>query len=222
MVFSVSAAIDRRLRELVDRPIVRLTHGVDFQRFVDSSSGPVPRELAATPRPRVGYIGRINGKVDTNLLADIAAARPAWTIVLLGPIVSDLDDVTRTGLARLEALPNAVLLGGRDPSELPPYFHCVDVGLLTYRLDRWVPYSSPLKYLEFLAAGKPVVSVDIESLREQDRQFVRCASTLPGWLEAIGTMLEEDSPDASRSRQAFASANTWDDRARQVLSHIPE
>lgn len=220
VVFSVSSPIDKRLTEIVDRPITRLAHGVDYHRFADCAGEPAPPELAELPHPRLGHIGRINDKVDTNMLADIALARPTWSVVLLGPIVSDLDATTRAGLARLEALPNAHLFGGKPPLELPAYYHALDVGLLAYRLERWVPYSSPLKYMEFLAAGKPMVSADVEWLRGNDKRFVRCVSALPDWLDAIEAMFTEDSHEIQRLRKEFAAANTWKHRALEVLAHI--
>jgi len=219
LVFSTCEPLDRKLRELVERPFLRLAHGVDAEEYRAAAGGPEPPDLAAIARPRLAHVGRINPKVDTNLLADLATARPDWSVILLGPAVARLDDETRRGVERLRALPNGHVLGGRPPQELPAYYQALDVGLLAYRVHRWVPYISPLKFHEFMAAGKPAVSAPLESLREH-ADLLRFAEGTDAWIAAIESALADDAPERRRHRLELAAASTWQVRAQEVIERV--
>jgi len=53
--------------------------GVDFNLF-KNPSGREPEDISAIPRPRIGTIGKFNRRVDLNLIAAVAKARPKWAI----------------------------------------------------------------------------------------------------------------------------------------------
>jgi glycosyltransferase involved in cell wall biosynthesis len=219
IVLTTCRALEDKLAEHVPRAFTRFLHGVDFAAFEAARDTGEPPELAAIPRPRLAHVGRINSKVDTELLAGIAAARPDWSVVLMGPVVSGLQPRTRAGLERFEALPNAFLLPGRPPADLPRFYHAVDVGLMAYRRDLWVPYIFPLKFLEFLAAGKPLVSTPIDSMREYP-EFVACPGNEADWVAAIEAELAADSVDKAAVRVAFASRNSWRRRAEKIFELV--
>ncbi|MBW2037941.1 MAG: hypothetical protein JRI41_10815, partial [Deltaproteobacteria bacterium] len=61
-------------------------NGVDFDAFVRATHMSVPSDIAALPRPRIGYVGAINAKLDFALLRYVAEAFPACSLVLVGPI----------------------------------------------------------------------------------------------------------------------------------------
>ena len=46
-----------------------------------------PADQAAIPHPRLGYYGVIDERMDLDLLGAVAAARPDWHLVMVGPVV---------------------------------------------------------------------------------------------------------------------------------------
>jgi len=219
IVLTTCGVLEDKLAEHVDRKYTRLLHGVDIEAFTAGLRAEEPDDLKDIPHPRLAHIGRINNKIDTGLLADIAEQNPQWSVVLMGPVVSDLSEATRKGLARLESLPNAFLLPGRRPHELPPYYGAVDVGLMAYHMSFWVPYGFPLKFFEFLGAGKPMICSPLDSMTEFP-EFVTLADSTESWIEAINVALATDSEAKRARRKELASLSSWDHRAGEILGHL--
>ncbi len=118
---------------------------------------PEPVDQAGIPRPRLGYFGVIDERIDLDLLAALADSRPEWQIVLLGPVVK-IDPVT---LPRRE---NLRYLGMKSYAELPAYLAGWDVALLPFARNESTRFISPTKTPEYLAGGCPVVSTSIRDV----------------------------------------------------------
>jgi glycosyltransferase involved in cell wall biosynthesis len=114
-------------------------------------------DQADIPHPRLGFCGVIDERMDLDLLAAAADARPDWHFIMLGPIakISDSD---------LPSQPNIHYLGQRDYKLLPAYFAGWDVGLLPFALNESTRFISPTKTPEYLAAGLPAVSTPIRDV----------------------------------------------------------
>ena len=113
-----------------------------------------PADQAEIKSPKLGYFGVIDERLDLDLLAGVAAARPDWQIVMVGPVVK----------VRNEDLPRASnihWLGGRDYAQLPSYLAHWDVALMPFALNEATRFISPTKAPEYLAGGKPVVSTPV-------------------------------------------------------------
>ncbi|WP_372784753.1 UDP-galactopyranose mutase [Phenylobacterium sp.] len=113
-----------------------------------------PADQAALPWPRLGFYGVVDERMDLDLLAALADARPAWSIVIVGPVVK-IDPVD---LPRRE---NLHYLGGKTYDELPSYLGGWDVALMPFAINESTRFISPTKTPEYLAGGRPVVSTPI-------------------------------------------------------------
>jgi len=118
---------------------------------------PEPADQAAIPRPRLGYFGVIDERIDLDLLAAVADARPDWQIVMLGPVVK-IDPAT------LPRRSNLHYLGMKAYDELPSYLAGWDVALMPFALNESTRFISPTKTPEYLAGGRPVVSTPIRDV----------------------------------------------------------
>jgi len=116
-----------------------------------------PEDQSSIPRPRLGYCGVIDERMDLTLVSTLAAARPEWHIVMVGPVVKiDQKDVPIG--------PNIHYLGPKPYSELPAYLAGWEVGLLPFALNDSTRFISPTKTPEYLAAGLSVVSTAIRDV----------------------------------------------------------
>ncbi len=113
-----------------------------------------PADQAALPWPRIGYFGVIDERIDYALLDAVAAMRPAWQFIFLGP-TAKIDPAT------LPQRPNLHWLGMKAYLELPSYLAGWNAGLMPFALNEATRYISPTKTPEFLAAGVPVVSTAV-------------------------------------------------------------
>jgi glycosyltransferase involved in cell wall biosynthesis len=221
VVFASSEAILREIAPIRTQDVYLVENGVPYDRFQQALSQALPPDIARIPEPRVGYIGRINRKVDLAVLGAIAKARPDWSVVLMGPLTG-WSQAHQAAFDEFRRLPNAYYLPGRDPAQVPVYMKALDVGLMTYVLeDTWTPYGFPLKMFEYFSLGKPVVSADLPSIRKY-APLVKIVNEPHAWVPAIEQALQDRDPAAARQRQDLARQNDWMARRDLVLRVIGE
>jgi UDP-galactopyranose mutase len=115
---------------------------------------PEPADLAEVPRPRLGYFGVVDERMDLALLDEMAALRPQWSFVMVGPVV-------KIDPGALPRRANIHWLGQKAYKELPNYLAHWDIGLMNFALNESTRFISPTKTPEYLAAGLPVISTPI-------------------------------------------------------------
>jgi UDP-galactopyranose mutase len=164
-----------------------------------------PPDQADIPRPRLGFFGVIDERLDIELLAGVAAARPLWQLVMIGPVVK-IDPAT------LPRHSNIHYLGGKNYKELPQYLAGWDVALLPFARNESTRFISPTKTPEYLAAGKRVVSTSIRDVvRPYGQQgLVRIADTVTDFVAAVEAAMNDDIAAHQREVDAFLAEDSWD------------
>ncbi len=189
-------------------PAVHLfASSIDAAHFAQAREPmPEPADQAAISGPRLGYFGVIDERMDLDLLAGLAEARPDWQIVMVGPVVK-IDPAT------LPRRPNIHWLGGKTYAELPAYIAGWDVALMPFARNAATRFISPTKTPEYLAAGKPVVSTAIHDVVRPygTRGLVSIADTVPEFVAAVAAELQRgDRPTWLSEVDAFLAGNSWD------------
>jgi glycosyltransferase involved in cell wall biosynthesis len=118
-------------------------------------------------------------------------------------------------------LPNTYFLGRRELSDLPGYLKGFDVCLMPYLMVDKIFVGDSLKMYEYLAAGKPIVSMPLPSISQLGRA-IAFAQDANEWCIAIKNALNENSHEVVEQRQAIARENTWDQRATLISKLIAE
>jgi len=164
-----------------------------------------PRDQAAIPRPRLGFFGVIDERMDLALIDGVAAARPDWHLVMLGPVVK-IDPAT------LPQRPNIHYLGSKTYDELPRYIGGWDVALLPFARNEATRFISPTKTPEYMAAGKPVVSTSIRDVVRPygEQRLVRIADEVPSFVRACIAAMAEDPTKRITRADAFLRQTSWD------------
>ncbi|MBK5189390.1 MAG: glycosyltransferase family 1 protein, partial [Gemmatimonadaceae bacterium] len=167
-----------------------------------------PADQTNVPRLRLGFAGVIDERMDIELLAALASARPEWQLVLIGPVV-------KIDPAQLPQLPNIHYLGPKPYAELPSYLAGWDVALLPFALNESTRYISPTKTPEYLAAGLPVVSTPIRDVVAPYgvAELAQIGSTVQDFIAAVERALErsDDERRAWLKRvDGFLSTISWD------------
>jgi glycosyltransferase involved in cell wall biosynthesis len=188
-------------------------HGVDvalFRRALDPATV-VPEAARGLPRPVIGYFGSIHEWIDVELIEWLARQRPAWTFLLVGHAAVDV--------AGLRSLANVRLVGPQPYESLPGWARSFDAAIVPYRLNRQVLNANPLKLREYLATGKPVVSVRNPEI-ERFGRWVSIVDGREAFLAALEEALRTDTPDAARARVAAVADQTWDHRVDAVVERV--
>ena len=213
-VFAINSELAEAKRALNARTHLA-PHGVDhalFARALDPATV-VPADIAALPRPVIGFYGTLRAWVDLDLVAPVARARPSWSIALLG---QQLDDVSA-----VRGLPNVHLLGRKPHGDLPAYCKGMDVGIIPYRIDERMKFVNPIKLREYLSAGLPVVSTAVPEVRRYER-WCTIAEDGPAFVAAIERALAEDSPERRRQRTEAMAQETWPMRVAEVARIVDD
>jgi glycosyltransferase involved in cell wall biosynthesis len=190
----------------------------DFTHF-QSSIGPsveVPSDLALIPSPRVGFIGALSAyKVDFALICEMARQHPEWSIVLIGKVGEGERD---TDVSELRNFSNVHLLGPRAYDVLPAYLKGFDVALLPCQLNEYTRAMFPMKFFEYLAAGKPVVSTDLHALQAYGN-VARLAKTHDEFIESVAGTLRGEGAGLD-ARLEVAREQTYEARTQKMLDLI--
>jgi glycosyltransferase involved in cell wall biosynthesis len=204
LVFCGGASLYRRM-QVRHEAAHCFPSSVDLRHFRSARSGIAePADQACLARPRVGYAGVIDERIDLDLIDGVAAARPDLAIVLLGP-------VAKIDAADLPDRPNVHGLGMKPYAELPAYLGGWDVGWMPFARNDATRYISPTKTPEYLAAGLPVVSTSIHDVVEPYGQtgIVAIADTVEDTVAAIDAALQGRAAPQDRV-DAFLATRSWD------------
>ncbi|MFB9733364.1 glycosyltransferase [Ornithinimicrobium kibberense] len=188
-----------------------LPNGCDVSRFLAPAPGKSRIEVDL-PGPVAGFVGHLNERTDLDLLA--AVLDEGMSLLLVGPVSSDLDGAR---LSRILAHPRARAVGPQPFEDLPLWMESVDVGLVPYRTDDFNRYSFPLKTLEYLAAGLPVVSTGLPAndwLGSPD--IVEADTPEPFARAARKAVISCADPRLVERRRTFAATHTWARRAETL------
>lgn len=155
-----------------------------------------PQDMQPIPKPRLGFYGVIDERLDIELLDQVAQLRPDWHIVLVGPVV-------KIDPAALPQRANLHYPGARTYEELPAYLSSWDVAIMPFALNESTRFISPTKTPEYLAGGCPVVSTPIRDVVRTygDTEVVHIAATPAEFVTAA-----EQALAAAADRDRFLTA----------------
>ncbi len=178
-----------------------------------------PRETGrGQRRPVAGLVGQLNERLDVDALEAVQAR--GIGIVVIGPRTERREDVTRR-LDRFLGLPSVDWLGAVPPASLPAHLAHLSVGLTPYADSPFNRSSFPLKTLEYLASGLPVVSTDLPAVRELDTPDISVASDPQDFADQVEAVLTGGPDEAAESRRrAFAAQHSWGVRAAKLLDEV--
>jgi glycosyltransferase involved in cell wall biosynthesis len=181
-----------------------------FRQALDKSNS--HPDQAHVAHPRLGFYGVIDERFDTDLIKEVAAARPDWQIVLVGPVVK-IDPVN------LPQADNIHYMGQRTYDELPKFLAGWDVCLLPFALNDSTKFISPTKVLEYMAAELPSVSTPITDVKVPYSHVVEIADNAAEFIAACDRMLALDDAqkaDLAERMRTVVAGTSWDKTANAM------
>lgn len=177
-----------------------LPHGVDVSLF----STPTPRahDLPSEHRPIAGFYGSLSKWLDYDMIKQVATALPEWDFVFIGP--NELDTLS------LPELDNVHYLGARPHHTLPSYSQHWDVSLLPFVDNEQIRACSPLKLMEYLAAGTPIVTTPFPAMVPY-KKHVTSVENAQQMVEAL-----EHSRHLENSPVSVVARDSWQNRGNFV------
>ena len=224
-VFCVSEALVQKHRA-VNPHTYLLSNGVDLGTFAAGSlRDRRPADLPADGR-LIGFVGSINRHLDIELLLQIAETFPHDCLVIGGRIPGNQtapQGRQLEALRRLRSRPNVRMLGFIPTPKLAVYLNAFDVCLIPFLQNLFNRECDPLKFYQYMALGKPVVSTPVE-VAARYPELCYLAGSSEEFLRSISQALGELECEAlRRQRIEFARAHNWNSRvaqACQILSGL--
>ena len=189
--------------------------GVDAEHFAAARAPEtvVPADVPTDRAHVFGYYGVIDERLDYGLIGRLAAENPDASVVMVGPVV-------KVDPRDLPQHPNLHWLGQRDYTQLPAYVKSFDVCLMPFALNEATEYINPTKTLEYMAAGKPIVSTAVADVVRNFTPVVAVAGTHEEFVALARRAAA--APDAALVARGLeqAAAASWDATVTQMRSLI--
>ena len=209
-------SLDFKARARQYNPISEyIGNGFDKELYDKAILQAAPADVVNIPGPIIGYVGALlTLRLDLPLLFGLAQRRPAWSFVLLG-----WED---EGFAQsaLHQLPNVYFLGRRHSSEVPSYIQTFNICINPQLVNQVTRSNFPLKILEYLALGKPVVATVTNTMQEVFSEHTYLATGLSEYEAQLEKALREDSPAKAQERKTFVDQFSWQRVVEQVLKIV--
>ncbi|ATN33176.1 glycosyl transferase [Rhizobium sp. ACO-34A] len=217
VVFTTSPYLRRHCLELGAQNCVFERNVADIEHFSAArQSGRLPEDIASIAGPKLCYLGVLSDyKLDLDLIEACGRARPDLSWIFIG---DEPERQANATIARLKTLPNMHFIGYRPYSELPDYLRAIDIAVLPNRTDGYMRGVFPMKFYEYLAAGKPVISTPIDALVDVSN-LVATAEGRDQWLAAIDECLSSPPGELSLDDSRLAQFG-WDPRLERMLATV--
>jgi len=228
-------SLEQRMLQLVDRviavspelyskykkhhPDVRLFPTPAYLKHYRSRrSHNVPDDMKDLPRPIIGFAGSATfvGKLATDLLKILIRSYPNFSFVFTGEYNNDIQST-------LEKFKNCHFLGIKSLSVLPDYIADFDVCLVPYITSRYGMAAYPVKIMEYLFFGKPVVTTALPSVEYlSKKKLIYWSRSQNEFIRNVGRAVKEEMRDKkvveARRRESFR--NDWSERIRDYIRII--
>jgi glycosyltransferase involved in cell wall biosynthesis len=193
--------------------VVLSRHGVDYDHFNRACSDQVEiaQEVKDLKHPVIGFFGLIESWIDLELVKYIAQSRPNWSILMIGRVAVSENPC--------EGLANVHFIGSIKYEILPTYAKIFDVAIIPCTIDDLIINFNPLKLREYLAMGKPVVSVRVPEV-EAFKEVIEIADDHKDFLSKIDIALAQDTPEKRRKRLDSVKDSSWEHRVNMVVEAV--
>ncbi|MDO4581009.1 MAG: glycosyltransferase family 1 protein [Bacillota bacterium] len=191
-----------------------IANGVNYELFAQAADDNDVIDSSAKQKPVFGFVGMLQDCIAYDYVLALADAYPAGEIRMIGRALPGVD------ISALRQRTNIKLLGLMPQRDLPAQMREFDVCLNIFAPGRLSRDVSPLKFYEYLATGKPVVSTR-EPLQVGDyADMIYIADDREGFVRQCRAALAESGSEKKRLRIAAAKAASWDNRVAEMVAKL--
>ena len=209
-VFSTAQGLHDTLSQYTDKAAL-IPNGANYELFSRASAElECPDQMKELPHPIFGFTGMLQSCIDYDCAIKLADSRPDASVVFIGRVLPGVD------ISALEQRKNIHLLGLKPYQELPEYISQFDVCLNMFKSGKLSKDVSPLKFYEYLATGKPIVSTPEPLQVGEYADVVRIAATPEEFAEQCSQAAERNDAELVRRRMEYGRQCSWDARVAQM------
>jgi teichuronic acid biosynthesis glycosyltransferase TuaH len=194
-----------------------IANGVDVHTMDANRTYPIPADLIPLKKkPVVGYAGKMQEMVDVQLVEKLVKNLPEVNFVFIGQILRP------QWVKPLWQYPNVYHLGDKNYNDLPAYLAAFDICTIPYSVQRQHG-GDPIKFYEYLAMGKPIVTTNIGGVSEfADYPQVAIAQTHDEFLDGIIAYLDKLAKGETIEKRPVPPQHTWTYKVNTILEQIQQ
>lgn len=197
----------------LNKNVTMIRNGCDLERFTDLKKN---GELDAfKDRPIIGYFGALHDWFDVEGMEYAIKNNPDKYFMFIGNIDSKK-------IRRLFRFKNAYFLGEVKHEELGGYLAYFNVCTIPFILNDLIKSTNPVKFYEYIASGKPVVSSRLPEL-EKHTDICYLYDNKEEFSKYIYKALYDDEKETVQKRKEVAKENSWEERVNlldEVIKQI--
>lgn len=187
---------------------------VDRNHFAQALNNiDIPEDMKNIRKPVIGYFGVIDERINLSLLQETAKLQPNMGFVMIGPLAK----IGEEDLPREE---NIYYLGMKSYQLLPNYLKAFDIAMMPFALNDATKYISPTKTLEYMAAGKPIVSTAIKDVVRDYSNCISIIDTAKEFAQTLEDLWKVYQPDHTSEYEDILQNTSWDATANRMIKEI--
>jgi len=216
IVFTPGVKLAKELK-IQNKNTFLIGHGSGIDHLKYKNKKYIPSDIKNLKKPVVVYSGTLANWVDYDLLIGIAQKLPNISFLLIGYIhaLAPLNKVSK-----LLKLKNIFHVGYKNYSDLPSYYANCDLGIVPYNpVNEHIIYSTPTKFLDYCAAGLPIVSTKFPAAISL-RKYVTCADSIDDFCKHITNEIKNKNKNDFVSRKKFSNSNSWENQVARMIKKV--
>ena len=206
-IFTVSNALVETFKS--NKNVHWMPNGVDTDYFQSAIKSEILDKI------KIGYVGKIQERVDFDIVEECLKRFPNYIFVFMGPVFSQKKRIKDLG----NLYSNVTFTGDIHYKDLPNKLKDIDVAIIPHRIDEFTDSMNPLKLYEYLAAGKCVVTTQVAGTAQVSPYvFETSVNGFVDMLEGVidkykkGALVPED------IRNSLPLEYSWTYRSKMILN----
>lgn len=215
LIFTVSESL-KSFFENNQNNVYCISNGVDIDYFRRQEGGDIPKDIRGITKPIVGYAGKIQDRIDVDLVKFLAKKLTQVSFVFIGQVIN------RKTIRSLLQYKNLHYLGDKHYSLLPQYLSWFDICIIPHKVSGITLSMSPLKIYEYLASGKPVVSTNVAGV-DDFKHVITIAETNEEFLLGIKKyiqVLSQENDLSEKLKKSITVDHFWSTKANKMIDMI--
>lgn len=206
--FSISETLVRSRTPLAGKSYF-LPQGVDVDHFRKGQIEKSP--LPKFDKPVIGFFGMLSEWVNIKLFTEAAKKYPGYIFLIVGPAVVSIEEFKK--------FDNIYYTGPVSYDELPNYAKHFTVGLIPFEINELTVAVNPLKLMEYLSIGIPVVSTNMPEVKKFE-ELVFIAESDSDFINKIELAVADNKNERNQLRESKSDEYSWDNLTEYICGKI--
>ena len=212
VIFATTDNLKNKLL-IFNKETYKVTNGVDYKYFNNYPLNRTDLDFPLVQRPVIGYIGAIQNWFDFDSINYASNIFKDISFVIIGPCADEIKIKYKKD--------NIFFLGSKSYNDAPFYINNFDVCLIPFIVNELTINVSPLKFYEYCALGKPIISSPIKQLIDFS-SICYIYNNKEELIERINAALSEADQNLINQRKKIANENSWDNKFNFMFKIINE